>query len=182
MKVTQIALAVLALLMMKNTELIYDFGSTGDGSDWVVVSDGVMGGRSEGSARLTANSLIFTGKVSLENNGGFSSVRAPYGRYDLSACTHVFLKYRSKGMDMAITLATSRAWYQPNFKANIPDTNGNWETLELPLDDIDRYRIGRPIGGKLGNSDRSAIVRFGFITNEKKYGSFEFEIDSLIFR
>ncbi len=168
--------------MTKNTELIYDFGSSGAGSDWVVVNDGVMGGKSEGSARLTENSLIFSGMVSLDNNGGFSSLRAPYSTYDLSTYTHVILKYRSKGMDLAITLATSKIWYQPNFKANLPETNGNWETLELPLDSIDRYRVGRPIGGKLGVSDRAAIVRFGFITNEKKYGPFEFEIDSLIFR
>ncbi len=177
-----IALAVCTLFMLENAEQIYDFGDSGTGSDWVVVNDGVMGGLSRGDARLTENSLLFTGMVSLENNGGFSSLRSPYGTYDMSEFTLVIAKYRSRGMDMAMTLANSRLWYRPNFKANLPDTKGDWVTLELPLGSFDRYRVGRPVGGKLSISDQSAIVRFGFITNEKKNGSFEFEIDSLIFR
>ena len=51
--------------------------------DWVVQNDTVMGGRS--SARLAWNAqqqLVWTGNLSLENNGGFVSIFARNGWAD----------------------------------------------------------------------------------------------------
>ena len=48
-----------------------------DGMSWQVVNDGVMGGLSEG--KLTPNlagTMMFSGMLSLENNGGFSTFRS----------------------------------------------------------------------------------------------------------
>ena len=42
---------------------------------WQIVNDSVMGGLSTSQAYEKDNSLIFTGNVSLENNGGFASIR-----------------------------------------------------------------------------------------------------------
>ena len=42
---------------------------------WRSVNDGVMGGRSSGGMVQAEDALKFTGELSLENNGGFSSVR-----------------------------------------------------------------------------------------------------------
>ena len=53
-----------------------DFGKKKDGRNWQVVNDGVMGGLSEGEAQLTDDSVVFKGNVSLDNNGGFSSLRS----------------------------------------------------------------------------------------------------------
>ena len=43
--------------------------------DWKVVNDGVMGGVSEGGMSEMSNVMLFEGFLSLENNGGFSSVQ-----------------------------------------------------------------------------------------------------------
>jgi len=43
---------------------------------WQAVNDGVMGGVSQGRFRITdARTMEFSGNLSLENNGGFASVR-----------------------------------------------------------------------------------------------------------
>jgi NADH dehydrogenase [ubiquinone] 1 alpha subcomplex assembly factor 1 len=43
---------------------------------WDSVNDGVMGGISKGGASRTAEgTLLFSGELSLANNGGFSSIR-----------------------------------------------------------------------------------------------------------
>jgi NADH dehydrogenase [ubiquinone] 1 alpha subcomplex assembly factor 1 len=42
--------------------------------DWQVTNDGVMGGLSLGYTQLENETFIFSGKVSTENNGGFTSV------------------------------------------------------------------------------------------------------------
>ena len=59
---------------------------TSESGLWRSVNDGVMGGLSRGSLRIVAAGVgIFEGEVSLENNGGFASVRATIGPRDLSA-------------------------------------------------------------------------------------------------
>ena len=56
--------------------MLYNFSQNSSRSDWQVVDDVVMGGRSDGGFYIDENGNgVFEGKVSLENNGGFSSVR-----------------------------------------------------------------------------------------------------------
>jgi hypothetical protein len=58
--------------------------STAD--DWFVVSDGVMGGVFSSSMEVTSGGTgVFAGRLSLENNGGFASVRTAPASGDLSA-------------------------------------------------------------------------------------------------
>ena len=58
--------------------------------DWKVVNDGVMGGVSQGGMSDMGNVMLFEGYLSLENNGGFSSVQVKpdpildLGEYDVS--------------------------------------------------------------------------------------------------
>ena len=58
--------------------------------DWKVVNDGVMGGVSKGGMSDMGNVMLFEGYLSLENNGGFSSVQVKpdpildLGEYDVS--------------------------------------------------------------------------------------------------
>lgn len=43
---------------------------------WQITDDGVMGGLSQSRATAKEGAVVFEGKLSLENNGGFASVRA----------------------------------------------------------------------------------------------------------
>ena len=57
-------------------KVIIDF-RTPDSGYWTIVNDGVMGGVSDGRFRITADQTMeFFGTLSLENNGGFASVRS----------------------------------------------------------------------------------------------------------
>ncbi len=44
---------------------------------WRIVNDGVMGGLSTSKVNVEDDKIIFSGNVSLENNGGFASLRSP---------------------------------------------------------------------------------------------------------
>ncbi|HEY5775431.1 MAG TPA: CIA30 family protein, partial [Xanthomonadales bacterium] len=55
---------------------------------WRSINDGVMGGLSAGGMSQTVEGLKFAGRLSLENNGGFSSVRRSVSQ-DLSKATAV---------------------------------------------------------------------------------------------
>lgn len=41
---------------------------------WQAINDNVMGGVSQGNIHFSDNYAVFSGEISLENNGGFTSV------------------------------------------------------------------------------------------------------------
>src|SRR5210317_1878549 len=65
---------------------------------WRSINDGVMGGLSAGGMVQSDEGLKFTGRLSLENNGGFSSVRRSVSR-NLSKVTAVRIEVRGDGRD-----------------------------------------------------------------------------------
>lgn len=56
---------------------LFDFGAGATADGWNVVNDTVMGGVSSGQLTTDDGMLVFTGELSLDNNGGFASVRSP---------------------------------------------------------------------------------------------------------
>ena len=149
--------------------------------EWYTVNDGVMGGLSQGEAVLTETDVRFYGTISLANNGGFSSLRGPYIRYDLSAYQEVVIKYRSKGIKMAFQMEEDRRFYYPNFKVHLASSE-EWVEQSFSLKQVRQYRMGYPTGGFMEDEDKNEIIRVGFITDEKRAGDFEFEVAYVEFR
>jgi NADH dehydrogenase [ubiquinone] 1 alpha subcomplex assembly factor 1 len=54
---------------------IIDFQQSQELNNWVIVNDTVMGGRSRTLLNINDSYLSFSGILSLENNGGFASIR-----------------------------------------------------------------------------------------------------------
>ena len=166
-----------------DSALLFDFGeaNTDASRNWRVINDGVMGGLSQGRAHLKENSLLFVGKISLENNGGFSSLRSPFKRFDLSGKEYIVIRYRNTGYPMAFCMETSRQWFQPNYKYSLNDQSGKWVEERIPLKDFYAYRIGRRLDRKLTSQSLSKIIRIGFISDAKQAGPFELEVDYIRF-
>jgi len=49
-----------------------------DPTAWRIVNDGVMGGMSNSRVSRAGDALRFAGEISLQNNGGFASIRRPF--------------------------------------------------------------------------------------------------------
>ena len=174
-------LSIILMTTFSLDNLKIDFGKKKSGRNWRVVNDGVMGGLSEGDAVLTDNSILFKGKVSLDNNGGFSSLRSNFSRKALANYDQVKIRYRSDGITLAMTLSVSRRWYIPNYKTSLVSTGGAWETKVINLKDFRKHYIGKPMNEMMSDEALNQVIRLGFITDEKKYGDFEFEIDYIEF-
>jgi len=56
---------------------MFDLAAGASADGWSVVNDTVMGGVSSGRLAVADGMLVFTGELSLDNNGGFASVRSP---------------------------------------------------------------------------------------------------------
>jgi len=147
---------------------------------WTVVVDGVMGGRSTGKITLREDYMSFSGRVSLENNGGFSSIRAPWGPYDLSEYSEVTVRYRATGQSFYLTMQHHSRWYMPNHRLQF-DTSEDWITVTIPLADMKETRIGEPTGRNITPDVLSRILRMGIITGDKRASSFTIDIDHITF-
>lgn len=89
--------------MSDSKELIFDFNSNSDISAWRVVDDVVMGGESEGNFKLNENGNgVYFGEVSLENNGGFSSLRFRFNKKEISNYSKIILKIKGDGKKLSI--------------------------------------------------------------------------------
>jgi hypothetical protein len=58
----------------KESTVMIGFTELENPDSWRITNDGVMGGKSKGHFLLIKNQGLFTGDISLDNNGGFSSV------------------------------------------------------------------------------------------------------------
>ena len=78
--------------------VLFQFDKPEAGTAWMTVNDGVMGGRSDGRFRINENKrLEFYGNLSLENNGGFASVRARGNHLKLGSKEVVVARVRGVG-------------------------------------------------------------------------------------
>jgi hypothetical protein len=79
-------------------------------ADWRIINDTVMGGMSSSRFRILKGLAVFEGQVSLENNGGFASVRSQPGNDDLSKTRGLLLRVRGDGKSYSFRLRTTEAF------------------------------------------------------------------------
>lgn len=170
------------LLALLTQSLLIDFGKEKDGQAWQTINDNVMGGVSQGAHQFNDDCLVFSGKISFENNGGFSSVRSPYGNYDLSSYTKVKIRYKLTGLDMAFTLEKDRPYYMPKYRLLLPKTGDQWKTINVSLIEFKEYILGRKTGHTIPIGILSEIIRMGFINAEKAENKFRLELDYIHFQ
>ena len=71
---------------------------SGKWKNWMAVNDGVMGGVSRSRPEVSSrDTLVFTGNLSLENNGGFASVRHVSEPFELDQGAGVLLRVKGDG-------------------------------------------------------------------------------------
>lgn len=88
----------LIFITMNTTLMIFDFNKESDISNWLVVDDTVMGGRSKGSFKLNSDGYgVFEGAISLENNGGFSSLRHRFEKLNVSNFKTIKIRLKGDG-------------------------------------------------------------------------------------
>ena len=86
----------LTFAMLASYTTLFDFTTDVNMDRWAVVNDGVMGGLSKGKLEVTAEGHgRFTGTVSLENYGGFTSIRCAVA--DIATTENSRIQLRIKG-------------------------------------------------------------------------------------
>lgn len=156
---------------------LINFDNTPHEPRWVAVNDDVMGGRSSGGAVLEGGHLNFSGELSLENNGGFSSVRSVGRDFDLSGATAVVLRVRGDGRCYQLRLATdarSRG-VAVSFGAVFVTCAGEWIEVRVPLKSLKATVRGSALQGP--QLDPSQVRQIGLLIADKRDGAFALAVD-----
>jgi hypothetical protein len=158
------------------TILLVDFQPDSDLSNWYVVDDGVMGGRSQGGFRLDEEGhAVFSGTVSLENNGGFSSVRYAFREKEVQAYQKVVLRIKGDGKRYQFRVKSSR--YDRASYIQYFETSGDWQTVEIPLAELYPTFRGRRLNRP--NYPGEEMAEIAFLIGNKKAESFRLLIDKI---
>jgi monofunctional biosynthetic peptidoglycan transglycosylase len=158
-------------------KMVFHFNTSDQVQKWFAVNDGVMGGVSWSRMTLTsAGTAIFQGRVSLENNGGFASVRTYPIDYQLGNFEGFLLRVKGDGQRYKFRLRTNEYFdgiaYQIDFQTR-PNT---WLTIRVPFTQFQPVYRGFIVADAppLDNAD---IAQMGFMISDKQAGPFQLEID-----
>jgi monofunctional biosynthetic peptidoglycan transglycosylase len=155
---------------------IIDFTEKSHYESWRIVNDGVMGGLSE-SEMIAGDSAsaIFQGNVSLENNGGFASVRTVPRSYDLKGFEGVEIRVRGDGKKYQFRIRVDNRFDGISYR-NIFETNkGQWMIIRLPFNEFVPTFRGRILDEDPLSPDQ--IQQLGFLIADYQEGKFQLEID-----
>ncbi|WP_350287539.1 CIA30 family protein [uncultured Croceitalea sp.] len=156
--------------------VLFDFTTTTSNSPWQVINDGVMGGRSKSDFSLSKSGHgIFKGQVSLENNGGFCSIRLQMKKIDITGSTKVFLRIKGDNKRYQFRLKPNTNDYY-NYIAYF-DSGSQWETIQIALKDFYPNFRGRKLD--MSNFDHQQLTEIGFLIGNKKAERFTLEIDAI---
>lgn len=167
-------LTILTLMLITSPIRLVDFSSPNPLYGWQVVDDGVMGGRSAGNFSLNeAGHGIFQGKVSLENNGGFSSIRYRGQSRNISEYKRCVIRLKGDGKRYQFRVKSSpydRFSYIQYFQ-----TTGEWQEVEMSLEDMYPTFRGRRLN--MANFPGEQLSEIAFLIANKRAEAFRLEID-----
>ena len=145
-------------------------------NSWTSVNDGVMGGVSKGGFKRTEQgTLLFTGDLSLENRGGFASIRMKPSALGLDGMSALVVKAKGDGRTYWVDLRLNDQMSASSYRAYLPTTAGEWQETRIPFADFKLQAFGRDLPLKPINPAK--VESIGFTLADKKAGPFSLEIE-----
>jgi hypothetical protein len=145
-----------------------------DEAQWVVVNDGVMGGRSAGFVAVEGGSLRFTGTL-VTQGGGFTSVRAPRA-IDLTGQVGLELRVRGSGRQFEVEVDDGLRTYGRSVSRRAAfATATEWTMVRVPFGSLGSTIFGRTVNAP--PIDLARIRGLGLYIADGKDGPFRLEVD-----
>jgi NADH dehydrogenase [ubiquinone] 1 alpha subcomplex assembly factor 1 len=181
MIVTRLPLLLAVLLAQaaaeKALQPVLDFAGPGVAEKWQAVNDGVMGGVSDGRFKITDDkTLEFFGTLSLENNGGFASVRTKPTELGIKAGDTIVVRLKGDGREYVVNIYTKSRRMAFSYRAPLPTTKDEWTEVRVPLKDLIPTAFGRRVQG-MGPVEPDQINGLGFMVSDKKPGKFQMQVE-----
>ena len=158
------------------SQIIFNFNKSSDIKNWIVIDDVVMGGKSSGSFKLNSDGYgVFLGDISLENNGGFSSVRYRFEKILINKSTKISIRIKGDGKKYQFRIKSNSGDYYSYISSF--STTGEWQEIEIPLKDMYPSFRGRKLDQP--NFSNDAIEEITFLIGNKNKEKFQLLIDKI---
>jgi hypothetical protein len=146
---------------------------------WLIVNDGVMGGKSIGEGALDNGVLTFSGVINTDG-GGFSSVRGAVGVDVAADATEFRLHVRTDGRRYELQIDDAAADRDPRVTHYLPLSDaiaGEWSEVVVRSADAQARTFGVPRDAS--PLEMSSLVSVGIILSDGVDGPFRMEIDHI---
>jgi NADH dehydrogenase [ubiquinone] 1 alpha subcomplex assembly factor 1 len=156
---------------------LLDFDDPADAALWRPVDDVVMGGVSRsGFEQAQSGVARFHGNVSLENSGGFASVRTPARDWDTAGAQAFLLRVRGDGKTYKFTVRTGDGSDGIQYQLRFAAPAGEWSDVRLPVSEFVATFRGRklPFAPSL---DAAQVRALGLMISDRQAGAFELLVD-----
>lgn len=157
------------------SHVLFDFTRAEAASEWQTVNDGVMGGVSEGNFKVAAETLEFFGTLSLENNGGFTSVRTKAKKVGLEDGDTLVARVRGDGREYSLNLYLNKRMMAFSYRAAVQTKKDTWIEVKVPLDKFEATSFGQVVKDA-GTVEPKEVNAVGFLLGDKKAGPFKLEV------
>ena len=146
---------------------------------WTNVDDSVMGGVSASTTSWESGRLVFAGDLSLENNGGFTSVRGPVDP-DLGAlisdATELTLDADGDGRSYLLQLRTTDEWLYVSPFTTVDGAPGSFPLELAAFEPVTRFLDPAPDAPPL---DASTVVQMAIYLVDGQEGSFRLAVGGI---
>ena len=151
-------------------------------SSWATVNDPVMGGRSTSTVAFGDGGLVFSGTISLENNGGFASARSPVdpeiGRRATGATT---LGVQARGDGKTYLLKVETVGQPWSYIQRFTSDAGVMRTYVLPVSGFQAVGMFlNPAPDAPQTLDPAAISRVGIYILDRQEGPFQITVNAIV--
>ncbi|PTP45202.1 CIA30 family protein [Vibrio splendidus] len=157
-----------------------DFTQASEHQNWTVTNDDVMGGISTGELIYLDNMSRFRGELSLENNGGFSSVKR-----SIESLAHeidsVELVFVGDGRTYQLRFTTSKDGNRVQYKHYFDTIKGQQLSKVFHFNDFQAVFRGRLLSDAPELKARD-IKQIGFLIADKQPSPFELDLIQLHFK
>lgn len=143
---------------------------------WMIVNDSVMGGVSNADLSLLEDqkTFRFSGVLSLENNGGFASVRAIFPRNYFMNSQHICIRVKGDGQTYQLRLRGSRQFDGISFAKKFATNENEWATYKFALSEFEPTFRGRVIPN-VRDIRNDEIRQVSFMITDKQEGPFRLD-------
>lgn len=157
--------------------VLLDFEDASEVSQWFPVDDVVMGGVSRSSFTLAGSGIArFSGTVSLENSGGFASVRTSARAWSAAGAKAFVLRVRGDGRTYKFTARTDDAFDGVQYQCRFTPPAGAWVELRLPVESFAASFRGREVPGAQA-LDPGRLRALGLMVSDRQAGAFDLLVD-----
>ena len=157
--------------------VLLDFDDDVEITQWMTVNDVVMGGVSRSTfERARPGIARFRGVVSLENSGGFASVRTSPRQWNSAGASAFVLRVLGDGRVYKFTVRTDDGFDGIQFQSRFTPPAGEWHEARLPVASFAATFRGRIVPGS-APLDPARVRALGLMISDRQAGPFELLVD-----